>query len=420
MGASLLFFVLICANFIIKVELGGDCSTRCEWSGWSSWSECNRKCAGGHQKRSREYCCDAELEIEDCMAACGKDYNTMRRGFRETKGCNEDCDHGGQFLFSGHCQCPARYRGTCCQDVVTCGQPSTISHGSFTGSDFTYAGKIQYTCNKKYNMTIPSQSTRTCSSHGYWNGSNPTCLYATSCESSPCKNGASCENLLGDYRCVCLSGWTGKNCEIDVQPPIVQGCPADRNIVTSDLTSRQNWSEPNITDPHGTQVVITKNYQKSEFVFPWGEFTIQYSAVKPSNGLRAECKFNISVKPFPCKKMDAPTDGMILCNGWRQDYSQVCVFVCKTNYTLPPGYKADDIYVCGATGNWLPVNPVPHCVSKNLFPASQVKSFSTCTEPADKKMISEFYIEFLKKSAVNALCEQHADACVPDNVDIRC
>jgi hypothetical protein len=56
----------------------------------------------------------------------------------------------------------------------------------------------------------------------------------------------------------------------------------------------------------------------------------------------------------------------------------------------------------------------------DLFPASPVKSFSTCTEPADKKMISEFYIEFLKKSAVNALCEQHADACVPDNVGIRC
>ena len=41
--------------------------------------------------------------------------------------------------------------------VVTCGRPSAISHGSFSGNDFTYAGKIQYTCDKNYNMTDPAQ-----------------------------------------------------------------------------------------------------------------------------------------------------------------------------------------------------------------------------------------------------------------------
>ena len=83
---------------------------------------------------------------------------------------------------------------------------------------------------------------------------------------------------------------------LDIQPPVIVGCPGDRNILTSDLYSRQYWSEPSITDPHGKMVHVTKNYQKSVFEFPWGEFTVQYSAVKPSNGLRAECKFNISVK----------------------------------------------------------------------------------------------------------------------------
>ena len=76
----------------------------------------------------------------------------------------------------------------------------------------------------------------------------------------------------------------------------MQGCPADRNIVTSNLTSTQIWTKPNITDPHGKPVTITTNYQKSEFTFPWGEFTVQYSAVKPANGLRVECLFKISVK----------------------------------------------------------------------------------------------------------------------------
>ena len=33
------------------------------------------------------------------------------------------------------------------------------------------------------------------------------------CEATPCKNGATCENLSGSYHCKCKSGYAGKNCE---------------------------------------------------------------------------------------------------------------------------------------------------------------------------------------------------------------
>ncbi|XP_053383501.1 uncharacterized protein LOC123539802 [Mercenaria mercenaria] len=118
--------------------------------------------------------------------------------------------------------------------------------------------------------------------------------------------------------------------------------------------------------------------------------------------------------------MDSPINGIILCNGWRKEYSHICIFACKQNHTLPPGYKADDVYVCGATGHWLPANPVPQCVSEKLFPGTQVQRFPSCTKPTDKADLAEFYIDFLKKSAVNALCEQHSDDCKPQNVDIEC
>ena len=33
------------------------------------------------------------------------------------------------------------------------------------------------------------------------------------CANSPCKNGGSCMNLRGSYRCDCIKGFTGKHCE---------------------------------------------------------------------------------------------------------------------------------------------------------------------------------------------------------------
>ena len=41
-------------------------------------------------------------------------------------------------------------------------------------------------------------------------------LYITDineCSNNPCKNGATCVNLQGSYRCDCKSGYNGNNCE---------------------------------------------------------------------------------------------------------------------------------------------------------------------------------------------------------------
>jgi hypothetical protein len=74
------------------------------------------------------------------------------------------------------------------------------------------------------------------------------------------------------------------------------GCPEDRMIITENMKTLQTWDEPVFEDPHGTPVHVTKNYQTNSHEFPWGEFYIQFTAVKPSNGYRTECKFKISVK----------------------------------------------------------------------------------------------------------------------------
>lgn len=36
------------------------------------------------------------------------------------------------------------------------------------------------------------------------------------CESSPCLNGGSCQDLVNAFKCICLSGYRGEFCEVDI------------------------------------------------------------------------------------------------------------------------------------------------------------------------------------------------------------
>ena len=39
------------------------------------------------------------------------------------------------------------------------------------------------------------------------------CADIDECLNMPCKNGATCNNKPGSYRCSCSAGWTGKDCD---------------------------------------------------------------------------------------------------------------------------------------------------------------------------------------------------------------
>ena len=43
----------------------------------------------------------------------------------------------------------------------------------------------------------------------------PIFLDIDDCESSPCKNGATCIDGIASRTCVCVRGYTGEDCEID-------------------------------------------------------------------------------------------------------------------------------------------------------------------------------------------------------------
>lgn len=39
-----------------------------------------------------------------------------------------------------------------------------------------------------------------------------------------CKNGATCNNQPGSYLCICVNGWTGKDCSINIDDCKSQPC----------------------------------------------------------------------------------------------------------------------------------------------------------------------------------------------------
>lgn len=55
------------------------------------------------------------------------------------------------------------------------------------------------------------------------------------CETSkPCMNAISCQNVYGDYQCECQKGWTGKNCDQNINDCLGQ-CQHDATCI--DLVS---------------------------------------------------------------------------------------------------------------------------------------------------------------------------------------
>ncbi|KAM4615128.1 protein crumbs homolog 2a [Polymixia lowei] len=60
---------------------------------------------------------------------------------------------------------------------------------------------------------------------------NMGCTSAPVCDSDPCQNGATCEDLFNKFGCVCDSGWEGEQCQIDTDDctsgPCVHGSCKD-------------------------------------------------------------------------------------------------------------------------------------------------------------------------------------------------
>ena len=50
------------------------------------------------------------------------------------------------------------------------------------------------------------------------------------CALNPCKNGATCVDLLNDYSCSCVGLWKGKNCDV-IKGEVLFVCLLERTMI---------------------------------------------------------------------------------------------------------------------------------------------------------------------------------------------
>ena len=51
-----------------------------------------------------------------------------------------------------------------------------------------------------------------------------TCVEINECDSNPCRNNATCDNNINAYACRCLPGFTGRDCETNVDDCATDPC----------------------------------------------------------------------------------------------------------------------------------------------------------------------------------------------------
>lgn len=183
---------------------------------------------------------------------------------------------------------------------------------------------------------------------------------------------------------------------LDIQPPEMNNCPDNITKFSSEPVTYINWTAPTFADPVGKLIRISTNYPQNSFNFPWGDFRVQYVALKPSNGMRTSCVFTLKIRrkyfPFfssdfivwiwivwiynlnliiivinvahPCKPLATPENGAKVCNGWKKDYGEFCLAFCGPTYSLDIRYSHQQWYVCGTSGQWIPKS-LPNCTGYN-------------------------------------------------------
>ena len=121
------------------------------------------------------------------------------------------CKNGGSCVTNGGiatCQCPSGFYGDHCEFTMN----------SCVNSDHSPVNCGHGTCRPVVIKDISDKQPQTYDCVCYAGYTGTTCdVKIDYCSPSPCKNGATCWNVLGAAQCECLIGFTGEFCETEIK-----------------------------------------------------------------------------------------------------------------------------------------------------------------------------------------------------------
>ncbi|XP_061916724.1 delta-like protein C [Entelurus aequoreus] len=135
----------------------------------------------------------------------------------------------------GECVCRQGWQGERCDECDrhpgclhgTCQQPWQCNckegwGGLYCDQDLNYCTNHK-PCQNEAACTNTGQGSYTCTCKPGFTGKD--CEVQTNeCDSNPCRNGASCRDLVDGYSCACPQGFRGKNCEIGAMLCVDEPC----------------------------------------------------------------------------------------------------------------------------------------------------------------------------------------------------
>ncbi|KAK2557468.1 Low-density lipoprotein receptor-related protein 6, partial [Acropora cervicornis] len=360
--------------------------------------------------------------------------------------------------------------------IVTCPAIKPPSHGTVSPSSCKTSSGVHYktncflTCNAANHYRLEGPSKISCRENGSWSAdiSNIICKdiappniqcppsiavptdrgqsYATAFWNVPVPTDNSNEplNLSGlrpphrlnvgnNYIRYDVTDSTGlsSSCvfSIDVrdrEAPVIDGCPGDIKVISTDRFPKLVLPGVKVTDNVGVYHFVTNIQNGSKVTF--GRHRIIYTASDKA-GNKAHCRFNITIADSLCEDLQAPKNGGKACEVGLP--GMICTVHCN------PGYGFADAphptYICGISGKWFNAHAsggkrkpaLPDC-SKTYIPQNVLFNgrYHYLTNNCNKDLTEEIVANF-KALLFGSPFGQHICGSIPDcqnniKVDVNC